>query len=200
MHGLQQEFEAAILQSDILGMPLVSRLEVDFGQFGYLGALEDRIGRIVRDSPGMLFCDSLVHIALHRISPFYKEILSGLPFLGFIGPHRGLAAQLAVRFDIASHHTYTVPGEMRLPDHAGRNQADRHFPGRFRELMAGIEVPYHGAVFLVAAGLLGKIYCHRIKALGGIAIDIGSVADAWLGYNTRPGQYDNALDWCLRSP
>ena len=40
-------------------------------------------------------------------------------------------------------------------------------------------MPFPGAVFLVGAGALGKIYCQWIKERGGIALDIGSMCDAW---------------------
>jgi hypothetical protein len=54
-------------------------------------------------------------------------------------------------------------------------------------------VPRPGAVFLVAGGLLGKIYCDRIRALGDIALDIGALADAWMGHNTRGALLEAAL-------
>lgn len=60
-----------------------------------------------------------------------------------------------------------------------------HFPTVYDRTLAELSVPRPGAVFLVAGGLLGKIYCDRIKQLGGIAFDIGAVVDAWMGHNTR---------------
>ena len=60
-----------------------------------------------------------------------------------------------------------------------------HFPNRFEDIQSKIEVAYLGEVFLVAAGFLGKFYCQTIKERGGIALDIGSAADYWLGYQTR---------------
>ena len=71
---------------------------------------------------------------------------------------------------------------------------------RYREILRDLVVPEPGAIFLVAAGLLGKVYCARIHELGGIAIDIGSLADGWMGYgrDTRPGQFKgNEADWVL---
>jgi len=40
--------------------------------------------------------------------------------------------------------------------------------------------------------LLGKIYCDRIRELGGIALDIGALADAWVGKNTRGALLESA--------
>ena len=60
-----------------------------------------------------------------------------------------------------------------------------HFPDRFDELVDTLTVEYPGQVFLVGAGICGKVYCDLIAERGGIAIDIGSVCDAWLGIASR---------------
>ena len=61
-------------------------------------------------------------------------------------------------------------------------------------LIDTLTIPRRGAVFLVAGGLLGKIYCDRIRELGGIALDIGALADAWMGHNTRGRVFDQAME------
>ena len=38
---------------------------------------------------------------------------------------------------------------------------------------------------LVGAGLLGKLLVSEARARGGIALDIGSIFDHWLGFRTR---------------
>ncbi|MGC9419496.1 MAG: hypothetical protein ACP5EN_11065, partial [Rhodovulum sp.] len=43
-----------------------------------------------------------------------------------------------------------------------------------------------GDVWLVGAGIWGKLCCDRIRRQGGIAIDIGSVFDLWVGRMSRP--------------
>ena len=55
----------------------------------------------------------------------------------------------------------------------------------FNETIRSLRVRHQGQLFLVGGGILGKIYCHRIKKLGGIAIDIGAVCDAWVDFPTR---------------
>ena len=42
-----------------------------------------------------------------------------------------------------------------------------------------------GTLILVAAGVLGKIYCDKIKSKGGIALDIGSILDMWATIPSR---------------
>jgi hypothetical protein len=46
-----------------------------------------------------------------------------------------------------------------------------------------------GMLVLVAAGILGKIYCHAISEKGGIAIDVGSVLDLCAGHSHTRGEY-----------
>ncbi|MDY6885713.1 MAG: hypothetical protein SWL02_18320 [Pseudomonadota bacterium] len=48
-----------------------------------------------------------------------------------------------------------------------------------------------GHVYLVGAGILGKVYCHQIKKSGGIALDVGSVPDVWVGKPSREYQKKN---------
>jgi hypothetical protein len=66
-----------------------------------------------------------------------------------------------------------------------------HFRGRFKEVCEELTVNYRGELFLVAAGFLGKFYCDLIKSRGGIAIDVGSIVDYWLGHDTRGAEMYN---------
>ena len=84
-------------------------------------------------------------------------------------------------FRIKQVEQYLIPGEVKYP---GPFKGE-HFPDRFFELKQKLSVPFRGAVFLVGAGALGKIYCHWIKQRGGIALDIGSMCDGWQGTTGR---------------
>lgn len=41
-------------------------------------------------------------------------------------------------------------------------------------------------LFLIGAGMVGKIYCGHIKRCGGVAFDVGRVFKLWNGSNFRP--------------
>jgi hypothetical protein len=177
-------FEAAVGGADLLGLPCAERLAIDDVNFGYLAMVE----RFVASLPARADCrivDSLCNVELDRADPFLADLLRGLDFLGVIGPHPDLAARLQARLGIGTVVSYDIPGEGRLGRPREAGDRGRHFPETYDRLMAELTVPHPGAVFLVAGGLLGKIYCARIRDLGGIALDIGAVADAWMGYNTR---------------
>ena len=188
----------SIATASMIGVPMAARLSADRQHFGYLAYLEGFVGHILRDS-NQLCTDASIPIDLHRASPFLADLLTGANFVGVIGPHAELPTRIAARFDIARTAYYPVPGERRLPAHLV-SELDFHFPNRYHEILRDLAVPERGAIFLVAAGLLGKVYCARIHELGGIAIDIGSLADGWMGYGqaTRPGQFrGDQAGWTL---
>lgn len=185
LESLAAQFDAAIRNADLLGVTSGERLTYDRAHQGFCAALEHYIQPILADRPGTLLCDATAHIALNEADPFLASLLSGLDFVGVVAPHPDLAERLRRHLSIGTVRHYDIPGESRLDrprDHADRGA---HFPDTFARIMADLTVPHPGAVFLVAGGLLGKIYCDRIKALGGIALDIGAIADAWMGHNTR---------------
>ncbi|MCB8884106.1 hypothetical protein ACELLULO517_28090 [Acidisoma cellulosilytica] len=62
-----------------------------------------------------------------------------------------------------------------------------HYPEVYKDLLKSLEKPWGGELVLIAGGFLGKLYASKIKEYGGIALDIGSLADRWLGKKTRPG-------------
>lgn len=65
-----------------------------------------------------------------------------------------------------------------------------HYPDQFVKIENWMDKrPIKGALCLVGAGVVGKIYCNWFRDRGGIALDIGSVFDQWAGHVTRgPGR------------
>lgn len=61
-----------------------------------------------------------------------------------------------------------------------------NFPDRYHQILDELNVCYKGQVFLIGAGICGKVYCDEVFLQGGIGIDIGAVCDCWLGLATRP--------------
>lgn len=197
LQSLAGAFQAALIGADILGVSPAARYRNDTFTRGYLGVLERVVGDITTRHQDVALASAYANVELHQRSAFYQELLSGIDFLGVISPHPGLAARLAHYHGISEVREYVVPGESRLPGFARGREAGLHIPDRYNELIATLRIPRQGAVFLVAAGLLAKIYCHRIRQLGGIAIDVGSIVDAWTGFVTRPIQHSGPGQWVL---
>lgn len=192
---LGQTVLTATNEADVVGIAGYDLARNDHYHFGFLAEMQ----AMLLATGGRLHTGALVHHELHRRIPFLRPLIENLPFIGFVGCHPELAARIARNFNIAEHASFIVPGEngrIQLPPNV---LGTGHFPVVYARILGELQVPFQGAVFLVGAGLLGKVYCARIKQLGGIAIDIGALADGWMGYNTRPGQFDRIDDWRLET-
>ena len=77
---------------------------------------------------------------------------------------------------LAGHAAWQpIPGEH---GHHARAEGPAHYPLIYEETLAWIDhQAAPGRLFLVGAGILGKIYCDAIRRRGGVAIDVGSVMD-----------------------
>ncbi len=172
---LELLFIDAIRSADVIGLPGAEQLRGEHYHFGFLAEMWKSLSSQNRQA----FADHQIASLMHESVPFLRPLLSGLPFLGIIGPHPTLATRLG--------HFCGV-GEMRaimVPNEASRSLSDGppmagFLPERHQKVLDEIAVPFPGAVFLVSApGPLGIAYCGRIKALGGIGVDIGALADGW---------------------
>ena len=123
----------------------------------------------------------LVSNYIHRwLAPRYAALLGGLDVVGCIAPY-DMGPILTQRFGIEQVIGHRVPNQhSSTPDEGGK-----WFPETFDRLIEAIEVPRPGTPFIVAAGLLAKPICARIKRLGGVGLDIGSMVDVWMGKPVR---------------
>ncbi|WP_296175485.1 hypothetical protein [uncultured Brevundimonas sp.] len=181
----------AVVGADILGVSDVARLErmrrrLMSGQTkldlrGLSGSIESIVGvrRIVEGS-GVRPAALVSNLAHRYLGGYYRSIFSGLDFLGYVAPY-DLDALLLSSFDVDQVEGYRIPNQ----DSNGVAKGSKWFPAQYDALLDRVRVPHTGAVFVVAAGVLGKSICHHIKALGGIAIDVGSMVDVWAGKGVR---------------
>ena len=181
----------AIVGADILGVSDAARLKrmrlrLASGQGkldtrGLSGSIESVVGvRRVIERAGAR-PQALVSSLAHRyLADYYRSLLSGLDFLGYVAPY-DLDALLAANFNVDQVGGYLIPNQASN----GIGEGAKWFPTQHAALLEQLRVPHRGAVFLVAAGILGKSICHRIKTLGGIGIDVGSMIDVWTGRGVR---------------
>jgi tetratricopeptide (TPR) repeat protein len=117
------------------------------------------------------------------------KLIQGRAFVGLVSCYDDLPSHLTRRFGVGSSELIKTYGEhvARLSMHeAGHGgQPGRRFLESHLEICGRFTAVRAGALYLVAAGIFGKIYCDLIKQQGGIALDIGSVADIWMGVGTR---------------
>jgi hypothetical protein len=163
--GLRQ----AVRSADVLGLPTRFQLT----RSPRYGMVFEGIGRHRLCTRDQLFADSGLHWYL-QWSGALAHILRGVDAVSVIGC-RDLGPRIAETFNLASVRTYLVRGEHHFPG----SITVPHWPDGFNDIMKELDDVRPGSVFLVGAGVLGKIYCDRIKAMGGIALDVGSILDSW---------------------
>jgi hypothetical protein len=180
---IKKELVKSINTADIIGIPSRGRslktgrlTRVQRGIFStyfFISSLKKR---------SFLLTDASIHVQLSD-DEFMSQILNGEKNIGLITCHPQIKPFLLQKFKINNIDLYQIPGEHRF---SGVINNSEHFPDVFNEIGLKLKVEYPGQIFLVAAGLLAKPYCSFIKIKGGIALDIGSVADLWASIPSRP--------------
>jgi hypothetical protein len=142
-------------------------------------------------SKAMVFCENDIHLEL-QLSGTLRYLLSGPHKVGLITCHADLGYRLAAAYGTRVARLMIVPEEKGFAQVSGASGlAFPHYPLAFYRTKARLERETGEArLWLVAAGFLGKFYCGTIRAQGGVALDIGSVADGWLRRITRPTFHD----------
>lgn len=133
------------------------------------------------------FCTQQIHVELHRSKKIY-DIMRSVNEIGLISCHAQLPEMLQAKFGFKNVDYHYIPGEKghsHLVD--GKAVVGEHWPDGYHRVVSALSRPLAGRLYIVAAGILGKLYCSHIKNNGGVAIDMGSIADGWVGSATRPG-------------
>ena len=126
------------------------------------------------------FCSAWIHWDLLTTGAL-EAILKTVTSVGLVTARPELEYMVTQRFDVETT-TVTVPDKFI---EAPESDAGRHVPDRYHTIREDLSFP-EGTVVLVGAGIPGKVYCNWLKELGCIAIDVGSVFDAWVGKASRP--------------
>jgi glycosyltransferase GT-like protein len=175
LQNMADHLRRAARSADVLGLPTRYQLT----RSPRYGMVFEGIDRHHLCSPSQLLADANMHWYL-QWSGALAYLLRGLDCVGVVGC-RDIGPQIAEAFGLGSVRTYLVQGEYSHPG----SVSQPHWPDGFKEVMEQLEAVRRGSVFLVGAGVLGKIYCDRIKAKGGIALDIGSILDTWAEIPSR---------------
>lgn len=188
-HDLAARMFEATATTDVLGVPSSLRVAREYriksirGVASNLNLLRWIRRRRVDDADR--FCSQDIHLDL-QFSGFYRRLFDAGFDIGIVTCHAELAALIKARTGVDVAETHLVPEEKGFSDIIGSRLAEAHFPTAFDRVMGHLDRPQSGRVWLVAAGFLGKLYCAQIKQQGGIALDVGSIVDGWLGKLTRP--------------
>ena len=136
------------------------------------------------------FCSAWFHYDYHNSGEIFK-LLRQQKKIGLISCRHRLPGLLEKLFNI-SVRFHEIPGMFRdIP-------LENNVPDYIEQLESVLSqkqlVEFPGMLYLVGGGLYGKLYCQLIKSQGGIALDLGSLFDAWLGIPSRPTVYRAMFD------
>ncbi|GJD60528.1 tetratricopeptide repeat protein [Methylobacterium frigidaeris] len=194
---LRERFLATIPAASVVGVTYPERIRHEYGIASPDGV--PSCTNVLRHVAPLLhrgdtsFCTHDIHLDLHLSGALQRLTTAGHP-IGLISCHPALAAALMRRPGIRVAAALLVPEEKRFAAIIGATgMPGAHYPDAFGRVTTRLRNrDWTGVLWLVAAGYLGKLYCHEIAARGGVAVDIGSIADAWSGKATRPGLADLA--------
>jgi len=203
---VRSSFESNLISSinnaDLIGVPPPLRIAKDLQCY-----LSDGTNRVYRNISGIykyfedfavrnkMFTSAHLHTDLEKYD-LYRELFYDLKECTVICCHKGIADKMKEKYAIPIVNELIVPGEDKYVSlWNGESNVD-HYPTVFRHIYNQKWVS--GNVYLVAAGFLGKLYCSSIKNSGGIAIDIGSIVDYWMGHTTRDTQVRLSLPLGVR--
>lgn len=173
--SLAMQVRKAVKNADIVGIPRERQLE----RHPYYKAVLEAINFYGLHQDATIFTDAAVH-RYFQFCLFFRKLLFKKDYLGIVTP-RAIDTQLKKAFSVEYVEHFPIKGEARFAGEFGLP----HYPDTFEYLKSAINPPYIGALYLVGAGALGKIYCDVIKQKGGIAIDAGAIFDAWAGVKSR---------------
>jgi tetratricopeptide (TPR) repeat protein len=163
---------AAIANAAVVGLPDAEIFRHDHASFGFLAEMQ----RTVPTRYGGAFTSSQFAVTLHQSMPFLRSTLHGLDFLAVIGPFPNLASRLGSFCGISDTQEILVG---RTDDRATATPGMSAL-AEAEQALGALRIPFAGAVYLVGVGgPYGILFCERIRALGGIAVDIGAVAAEW---------------------
>jgi hypothetical protein len=180
---LQADISEATYFASVVGIKPRTALEA-----GTLDILNSAAMAIAIDRgvlrPATLRVDSNIHFDL-AASGTFLSLFGQASRLVVVSPRLQLVPKLSARFHLdAPIDHIEVPGEFRVNGEGG-SEVDARF-GAFQvaeERLLRACVP--GALVLIGAGLVGKHWCMLAHQRGAVAVDMGSVLDAWAGIQSR---------------
>jgi len=129
-----------------------------------------------------IFCSAWLHFQLSASGALAKMIRNEQK-IGLISSRPALAIEIKKRLNVEVDY-WEVPHLEDLTKACGGEGA--HYPDAFNRTMESLKLDVPGQLFVVGASTFAKIYCQRIKELGGIGLDIGAACDTWLDMPSRP--------------
>jgi hypothetical protein len=181
---MQDSLLKAFLNTDIYGLSLNTVVKND------LDLLWQKIPEIAKirgvDLEKAVICSPNIHIRMLEEGLFHALLRPAKKIL--LITCRNLEEFFPSYFDKSkdSVEIIYVPQEARTDARAKSLVPGSHYPDHFYEIIQALNGrSLQGVLCLYGAGFLGKVYGSIAKSRGAVAVDIGSVFDAWGGVMGR---------------
>ena len=189
---LAHELTESWSEADVLGLPYEGWIEHEYafgnppGVIGLVNIMRWFARNGDRLAGRAALASQTIHLDL-AAADFYPRLLEGAGRVGLISCFPDLPGRIAARFGVEVEF-HKLPGEQHFRAKIGDAAADgEHFPEVYDAVTMALSRPLDGQIVLIAGGILGKFYARTVRRHGGIALDIGSLADVWAGKATRVG-------------
>lgn len=194
---LSEGLTAATSNADYLGFPTTKQLEAALtavqagdrqildirGTTGVIAACDWVHNNRQKLNETVVYTNWHVHISLYQ---FYSDLVRQAGNLSLITCYPELISGLHQKCNVSKGDIWLIPHQAF---NIKGTPASIHYPNRFDEICVDLaSTNRKGQLFFVGAGLVGKLYCDVIKQAGGMAIDVGSMMDVWMGIGVRPYQ------------
>ncbi len=135
--------------------------------------------------PAPIFASCHLHQDLERWN-LYGDLLGDARNVVVVSCHPGLADWLVKRFHVGIGGNILLPPDRVSGPMLGRRVATTSdLPEILGDVIDMVAKVSANSLVLVGAGYPGKLIVDAARAHGGVALDLGSVFDYWLGINTR---------------
>jgi predicted Zn-dependent protease len=194
---------AAAWHADAIGIPSFPRILRDLNLLGDKALTNSRTGRGLLAGvaaferwpayrpaglPPPLFLSANVQQDLQRWN-MYGELFDGAGPLVLVSCHPDLPDAMRAQFGVeTATHVLIPPRHYSIPLLNRRAETPKILPEVIDDIVRDVCAAASGRVVVVGAGYLGKWIIHQARRAGGIALDLGSALDYWVGLKTRSFQ------------
>jgi hypothetical protein len=184
-HDLQRDLQKSIAEADFLGVPDCARLlyEQSNDARGYWGVYF-ATKYAIECTTIRHYVSPVIHLHMFKV-PKVLKALSTCRHIHTVTCHPGFGSKIRALVGVSNGRDLIVPGEQGIQVLPAELKRGQHFPDVYVQTIKQIEQFAPGAVVLVAAGVCGKIYANKAKAVGCMGIDIGAIADFFMGIPSR---------------
>lgn len=187
---IAEDMATAVLSADVLGVSdhvRIGRLQIlrqcPEGRQdvrGYMGSYESilQVSSLLHrtGSRPPIVVSNYVH---RQMMALYGEVMRAARQVTLIGPY-DLVQDIRQAFGVHRARALLIPNQAS----SSPGEGAKWFPKSYDDLRTTLDAQ-PGEVFFISAGILGKGLCNHVKARGGVALDIGSVVDVWIGKAVR---------------